>query len=92
MSSRAVKRWRGCSLSSESYERRSVVITSSLVFSEWDRILKDPSTAAAAIDRVAHHSLTIEFGRDMKSARAEGAARSNGVQFDSATAAKKIGA
>jgi len=61
----------------ERYERRSVVITSNLVFSQWDQIFKDPLTTAAAIDRVVHHSLIIEFGREMKSVRAEEAARRN---------------
>ena len=65
----------------ERYERRSVVITSNLVFSEWDQIFKDPLTTAAAIDRVVHHSLIIEFGRDMKSVRAEEAARRNDIRF-----------
>jgi DNA replication protein DnaC len=62
----------------ERYERRSVVITSNLVFSEWEQIFKDPLTTAAAIDRVVHHSLIIEFGREMSSVRAEEAARRNG--------------
>jgi len=69
----------------ERYERRSVVITSNLVFSEWDQIFKDPLTTAAAIDRVVHHSLIIEFGRDMKSMRAQEAARRNAVQIDQST-------
>jgi len=69
----------------ERYERRSVVITSNLIFSEWDQIFKDPLTTAAAIDRVVHHSLIIEFGRDMKSVRAQEAARRNGVQIDTST-------
>lgn len=43
------------------YERRSVMITSNLVFSEWDRIFKDPMTTAAAIDRVVHHSIILEL-------------------------------
>jgi DNA replication protein DnaC len=73
----------------ERYERRSVVITSNLVFSEWDQIFKDPLTTAAAIDRVVHHSLIIEFGRDMKSVRAQEAARRNGVQI-AASAAQEI--
>ncbi|WP_395845116.1 ATP-binding protein [Archangium violaceum] len=30
------------------YERRSVLITSNLVFSQWDRIFKDAMTTAAA--------------------------------------------
>jgi len=45
----------------ERYERRSVIITSNLVFSEWDRIFKDPMTTAAAIDRLVHHSLILEM-------------------------------
>ena len=59
----------------ERYERRSVVITSNLVFSQWDQIFKDPLTTAAAIDRVVHHSRIIEFGPEMTSVRAEVAAR-----------------
>jgi DNA replication protein DnaC len=45
----------------ERYERRSVVITSNLVFSDWDKIFKDPMTTAAAIDRVVHHSTILEL-------------------------------
>jgi DNA replication protein DnaC len=45
----------------ERYERRSVIITSNLVFSEWDRIFKDPMTTAAAIDRLIHHSVILEM-------------------------------
>ena len=46
---------------SERYERRSVIITSNLVFSEWDRIFKDPMTTAAAVDRLVHHSVILEM-------------------------------
>jgi DNA replication protein DnaC len=46
---------------SERYERKSVVITSNLVFSEWDRIFKDPMTTAAAIDRLVHHAVILEM-------------------------------
>jgi DNA replication protein DnaC len=45
----------------ERYERRSVMITSNLVFSEWDRIFKDAMTTAAAIDRLVHHAIVIEM-------------------------------
>ena len=45
----------------ERYERRTVIITSNLVFSEWDRIFKDPMTTAAAIDRLVHHSVILEM-------------------------------
>jgi DNA replication protein DnaC len=56
-------------LLSERYERRSVMITSNLVFSKWDQIFKDPMTTAAAIDRVVHHSVILEL--NVPSYRAE---------------------
>jgi DNA replication protein DnaC len=61
----------------ERYERRSVMITSNLVFSEWGQIFKDPLTTAAAIDRIVHHSIIIEFGKEIGSLRMEEAARRN---------------
>ena len=61
-------------LLAERYERRSVVITSNLVFSQWDQIFKDPMTTAAAIDRVVHHSIIVESGKEMSSHRADEAA------------------
>ena len=48
-------------LLAERYERKSVVITTNLVFSEWDRIFKDPMTTLAAIDRVVHHSVILDM-------------------------------
>ncbi len=45
----------------ERYERRSVLITSNLVFSQWDKIFKDPMTTAAAIDRLVHHAVILEL-------------------------------
>jgi len=72
----------------ERYERRSIVITSNLVFSEWNQIFKNPLTTAAAIDRVVHHSLIIEFGKDVKSVRAEEAARRHGIVLGTASAAQ----
>lgn len=45
----------------ERYERKSLMITSNLVFSEWDKIFKDPMTTAAAIDRLVHHSTILEL-------------------------------
>jgi DNA replication protein DnaC len=45
----------------ERYERKSVLITSNLVFSDWIRIFKDPMTTAAAIDRLIHHAVIIEM-------------------------------
>ncbi|MGA9577696.1 MAG: IS21-like element helper ATPase IstB [Terrimicrobiaceae bacterium] len=46
----------------ERYERRSVMISSNLVFSKWERIFQDPMTAMAAVDRLVHHSVILEFG------------------------------
>jgi IstB-like ATP binding protein len=47
-------------LLAERHERKSVMITN-LVFSKWDQIFKDPMTTAAAIDRVVHHAVVLEF-------------------------------
>lgn len=48
----------------ERYESRSVVITSNLVFSQWDKIFKDPMTTMAAVDRLVHHATILEFTGD----------------------------
>ena len=49
---------------SERYEKKSVVITSNLVFSQWDQIFKDPMTTMAAVDRLVHHSTILDFTGD----------------------------
>ena len=48
-------------LIAERYERRSLGITSNLVFSQWEHIFANPMVTAAAIDRVVHHSVILEF-------------------------------
>lgn len=48
-------------LLAERYERRSLLISSNLVFSQWDQIFKDPLTTMAAVDRLVHHSIILEF-------------------------------
>lgn len=48
----------------ERYEKRSVIITSNLVFSQWDQIFKDPMTTMAAVDRLVHHAVILEFTGD----------------------------
>jgi DNA replication protein DnaC len=48
-------------LLADRYERASVMITSNLPFSQWERIFKDPMTTAAAIDRLVHHSIILEL-------------------------------
>lgn len=69
-------------LMAERYERASMFITSNLVFSEWDRIFKNPMTTAAAIDRLVHHSVILEFdvpSFPTEDAKARGAKSKKGV-------------
>lgn len=53
----------------ERYERRSVMISSNLAFSKWDQIFKDPMTTMAAVDRLVHHAIILDF--DNESVRAK---------------------
>ena len=48
-------------LITERYERRFLGITSNLVFSEWEKVFANPMATAAAIDRIVHHSVILEF-------------------------------
>jgi len=48
----------------ERYEQASVMITSNLQFSHWEKIFKDKMTTAAAIDRLVHHCVIIELNTD----------------------------
>ncbi len=70
-------------LLAERYERRSVVITTNLVFSEWTRIFKDPMTTMAAIDRVVHHAVILDLmsmeSYRVKEANAQQAQRTSGA-------------
>src|ERR1017187_3841547 len=45
----------------ERYEKKTVVITSNLVFSQWDKIFHNPMTAMAAADRLVYHGVILEF-------------------------------
>lgn len=48
----------------DSYERRSLVITTNLEFSRWGTILTDDQMAAAIIDRIAHYGHLVMFEGD----------------------------
>jgi DNA replication protein DnaC len=48
-------------LLADRYERGSVMVTSNLPFSQWERIFHDPMVTAAAIDRLVHHSIILEL-------------------------------
>jgi DNA replication protein DnaC len=57
----------------ERYERRSVLVSSNLVFSKWDQIFKDPMTTMAAVDRLVHHAIILEFdGESLRVTRGKG--------------------
>lgn len=73
-------------LLAERYERKSMIITTNLVFSEWDRIFKDPMTTMAAIDRVVHHSVVLDL-MNVDSYRATAAKRSKSAAAATAVAA-----
>ncbi len=57
---------------SDRYERKSLLITTNLTFSEWDTLFKNKIVATAAIDRLVHHSQIFKFEKE-KSYRAESA-------------------
>ena len=64
-------------LMAERYERKSMLVTSNLVFSQWDQIFKNPMTTAAAIDRIVHHSVILEF--NVPSYRSEAVKKQRGA-------------
>lgn len=43
------------------YERASTIFTSNKVYSEWGEVLGDPVLAAAVLDRILHHSTTVNI-------------------------------
>ncbi len=45
----------------ERYERGSLLITSHLVFSQWEKIFQDPTVTTTAVDRFVHHSVILEL-------------------------------
>ena len=56
----------------ERYERKSLMISSNLVFSQWDQIFKDPMTTMAAVDRLVHHAIILEFtGESLRAQQAQ---------------------
>ncbi len=60
-------------LIAERYQRRSLIVTSNMVFSQWEEIFQSPTATAAAIDRIVHHSVIAEF--DVSSCRTAEAQR-----------------
>jgi DNA replication protein DnaC len=48
-------------LISHRYERRSIMITTNLTYSEWDKVFLNPITTAAAVDRIIHKCETFNI-------------------------------
>jgi len=48
-------------LISDWYEQKSIIITSNLEFSQWNRVFMDPRLTAALVDRLIHHAHIISF-------------------------------
>ena len=46
------------------YEQKSLIITSNLEFSQWNRIFTDSRLTAALVDRVIHHAHILSFTGD----------------------------
>ncbi|WP_337020547.1 IS21-like element helper ATPase IstB [Oceanobacillus massiliensis] len=46
------------------YEQKSIIITSNLEFSQWNRIFVDSRLTAALVDRVIHHAHVLTFTGD----------------------------
>ncbi len=68
-------------LLADRYERGSVLLTTNLPFSQWERIFKDPTVTAAAIDRLVHHSVIVELNMaSYRMAAAQNARKASGSQ------------
>ena len=62
----------------DSYEQKSLILTTNLEFSKWGGVFTDDQMAAAMIDRLVHHGHLFLF--DGKSYRMEHALMGQGQQ------------
>lgn len=62
---------------SRRYERKSLVLTTNLAFSEWPTIFPNAARTTALIDRVVHHAEIIAIEGDSYRRREAEAAKSS---------------
>lgn len=72
-------------LINQRYEKRSLLITSNLAFSQWKSIFKDEMATTALIDRLVHHAEILEL--NAPSYRAE---KAQNRKKDSAVPSRKL--
>ena len=65
-------------LLADKYEKTSIMISSNLPFSGWEKIFKDPMITAATIDRLVHHCVILEM--NIKSYRLENATKNQEIR------------
>lgn len=46
------------------YEQRSLIVTTNLPFARWSEVFRDPTAAAAVIDRIVHHATILKTEGD----------------------------
>jgi DNA replication protein DnaC len=63
-------------LISQRTERKSLLFTTNLTYSEWDKVFLNPMSTQAAVDRIVHHCETFNIS-GKKSFRAEEAEKRN---------------
>ena len=49
---------------SQRYERKSLLVTTNLTYSEWDKVFLNATTTAAAVDRIIHRCETFNIESD----------------------------
>jgi DNA replication protein DnaC len=77
-------------LINQRYEKRSLLITSNLAFSQWKSIFQDEMATAALIDRLVHHAEILEL--NAPSYRAEKAQNRNKISVLKPSDAKSLSA
>ena len=75
-------------LTSERYERRSILITANQPFSGWHKAFPDPGMTVAAIDRLVHHFTIFELN-NVESYRSKEALRQQRIQLENDKANRK---